>query len=80
MKREIEKMWDAMAQDVRLTYGMDYLKFYVQCVVEGRPTGSRDVYVVVDVMEDAVTSSHPRCRYLVAGDSGPYDALVVSCQ
>ncbi|KAM4608981.1 dehydrogenase/reductase SDR family member 9 [Polymixia lowei] len=70
LKRNLEKLWDKLPQDVKDDYGEDYMKLAFQKMDDRfsqLPDG--DLMKVVNSMEHAISAVHPRTRYSPGWDA-----------
>ncbi|XP_041364987.1 D-beta-hydroxybutyrate dehydrogenase, mitochondrial-like [Gigantopelta aegis] len=73
MEEEFSNMWKHAHDDVRTSYGKDYLDSQYKSVIQAAATAGPNIVPVIDAMEDAVSSVSPSIRYLVDGDKSWYD-------
>lgn len=68
---QIEKMldnfWENMSDELRETYGRDYVYAFLESAHAVAPTTSRQVYRVLDAAIQGVLGVRPNTRYLVKG-------------
>ncbi|XP_070533536.1 17-beta-hydroxysteroid dehydrogenase type 6-like isoform X2 [Ptychodera flava] len=70
MERRLNDMWNNLSPEIRDEYGEDwYRKFSETTLKTTREKTSTKTYRVVDCMEHALTSVHPRPRYTVGFDA-----------
>lgn len=67
MRSEMDTMWDSASNEVRKTYGKEYLEAEFTGAKEAAKEAAKSTAPVIDAMEDAVTNIHPKIRYLVDG-------------
>ncbi|XP_069843031.1 17-beta-hydroxysteroid dehydrogenase type 6 [Dipodomys merriami] len=62
----LEQTWKEIPMHIKESYGQQFFDFHYKTVKKGLSNCSSDLNLVTDCMEHAVTSAHPRTRY-VAG-------------
>lgn len=67
LQNSLELMWESASEDVRMTYGREYLNHLRNFVKEGVQTSSTNIRPVVEAMYHAIQSSTPKYRYLIGG-------------
>ncbi|KAL3877401.1 hypothetical protein ACJMK2_035112 [Sinanodonta woodiana] len=67
LRNMFDEMWEKSSDDVKETYGKDYLEALYNGTVKSASTSAKTVGNVIDAMEDAITSESPQIRYLVDG-------------
>ena len=72
-------MWDNASEDVRRTYGRDYLDDMIDAQEKRIKGSALTTKPVIDALEDALVSDRPQTRYLVDGGDGWLDIGTVSC-
>ena len=78
MEHEFSNMWELAKEDARAAYGREYLDAQFRSVVRAAGTAGPNIVPVIDALEDAVSSTSPRVRYLVDGENSWYDHANVS--
>lgn len=72
--RQIEKFWDHTDSEVKNAYTKQYMKDQIDILLETREKmAAKSPDGVINAVLDAVTSSHPKYRYLVHGGPFPID-------
>ncbi|XP_048217301.1 17-beta-hydroxysteroid dehydrogenase type 6 [Perognathus longimembris pacificus] len=72
VKSSLERMkqvWEETPMHIKESYGEQSFDFYFKLVKKGLLKCSSDLHLVTDCMEHAVTSAHPRTRYLAGWDA-----------
>ena len=72
-------MWDNASEDVRKTYGREYLDGMIETQEKSITGSALTTKPVIDALEDALVSDRPHTRYLVDGGEGWLDYHTVSC-
>lgn len=67
LRKEMDTMWENASEEVRTTYGKDYFESIYTGTVAAAKEAAKTTAAVIDSMEDAVTNTKPRIRYLVDG-------------
>lgn len=78
MRRDFDTMWAEAGEEVRETYGKEYLDRLFEGAKGTSATSYPTLAPVLDALEDAVVNQNPRIRYLVDGGSGLMDEFCVS--
>lgn len=78
MRRDFDTMWAEAGEEVRETYGKEYLDRLFEGAKGTSVTSYPTLAPVLDALEDAVVNQNPRIRYLVDGGSGLMDEFCVS--
>lgn len=73
MRRDFDTMWAEAGEEVRETYGKEYLDRLFEGAKGTSATSYPTLAPVLDALEDAVVNQNPRIRYLVDGGSGLMD-------
>ena len=71
-------MWTHASDDVRVTYGRDYIDGMVRLKAGGSDSQSGTSQPVSDAIEDAMLSERPETSYLVDGVTSWIDIYAVS--
>jgi hypothetical protein len=74
----MDTMWENASEEVKSVYGKDYFDAIYAGTVEAAKNAAKTTGLVIDSLEDAVTNTHPRIRYLVDGSCKLIDANNVS--
>lgn len=75
---EIEKSWNNFSPEVRQTYTKKYMEDQINTLVKFRfKLDAKSPDPVLDAVEHALSSSHPKYRYPVHGGPLPFDPIVV---
>ncbi|XP_062583410.1 short-chain dehydrogenase/reductase family 9C member 7-like [Saccostrea cucullata] len=75
MKRDFNTMWTEAGEEVRETYGKEYLDRLFEGAKGTSSTSYPTLGPVLDALEDAVINQSPRIRYLVDGGNGLFDVF-----
>uniref|UniRef100_K1QYM4 D-beta-hydroxybutyrate dehydrogenase, mitochondrial n=1 Tax=Magallana gigas TaxID=29159 RepID=K1QYM4_MAGGI len=78
MRRDFDTMWAEAGEEVRETYGKEYLDRLFEGAKGTSATSYPTLAPVLDALEDAVVNQNPRIRYLVDGGSGLMDEFCFS--
>ena len=62
-------IWDKASSEVKEIYGEKFLLFYLKNLNELDKRCNKDLSVVTDCMEHALTACHPRTRYSAGWDA-----------
>ena len=73
------KIWDAMTDDQRETYGKDYVSNTLGDDEGDRTKPKPNIQAVPLAIEKALFMGNPKNTYIVSGDTGLIDASTVSC-
>uniref|UniRef100_A0A8C6HJ33 RDH16 family member 2 n=1 Tax=Mus spicilegus TaxID=10103 RepID=A0A8C6HJ33_MUSSI len=65
----IQMLWDQTSSEIREIYGEKYLASYLKSLNELDKRCNKDLSVVTDCMEHALTACHPRTRYSAGWDA-----------
>ncbi|CAD5114425.1 DgyrCDS3558 [Dimorphilus gyrociliatus] len=72
-ERELEIMWESSSDDVKETYGKEYIFHYLKAIKNSIPTANKDLNLVsMDILK-ALTAVHPYVRYTTGGSCFFYD-------
>ena len=75
---EIDKSWGNFSPEVRQTYTKKYMEDQINTLVKFRfKLDAKSPDPVLDAIEHALSSSHPKYRYPVHGGPLPFDPIVV---
>ncbi|KAK3090629.1 hypothetical protein FSP39_013275 [Pinctada imbricata] len=77
MEKDITSMWNEASNEVRNTYGQNYLHSLYEAGKSTAKTTYPTLIPVLDAMEDAIVNCSPRYRYLISGGNTLYDIYVV---
>ncbi|XP_031205639.1 retinol dehydrogenase 7 isoform X2 [Mastomys coucha] len=69
LSHNLEKVWDQTTSEIKEIYGKKFLDSYVKTLNALSNTCSRDLSLVTDCMEHALTACHPRTRYSAGWDA-----------
>ncbi|KAK3580403.1 hypothetical protein CHS0354_001521 [Potamilus streckersoni] len=76
--QEIEEFWKTASTDVKQTYTKSYMLRQVKLILELRGKfAAKSTKPVIDAMEDGLTNTTPKFRYLVHGGPWPIDPIAV---
>ena len=75
--KNVQEMWKEASEEVKQTYGKNYVESWVEPQVGGWESRG-DTSPVVKAAVHALTSSWPRSRYLIGGSAVLIDIYVVS--
>nr|AAL02134.1 retinol dehydrogenase similar protein 2 [Mus musculus] len=64
-----QMLWDQTSSEIREIYGEKYLAFYLKSLNELDKRCNKDLSLVTDCMEHALTACHPRTRYSAGWDA-----------
>ncbi|XP_021029168.1 retinol dehydrogenase 16-like [Mus caroli] len=64
-----QMLWDQTSSEIREIYGEKYLASYLKMVNELDKRCNKDLSLVTDCMEHALTACHPRTRYSAGWDA-----------
>ena len=76
-KAEADEMWEHASEDVRQTYGRDYLFSVITEKQRKAKSGSTTTKPVIDALIDGLISDTPQTRYLVDGGTSFLDVPAV---
>ncbi|XP_042555102.1 17-beta-hydroxysteroid dehydrogenase type 6 [Dipodomys spectabilis] len=65
----LEQTWKEIPMHIKESYGKQLFDFHYKMVKKGLSNCSSDLNLVTDCMEHAVTSAHPRTRYVAGWDA-----------
>ena len=77
IRKDFEVMWENMDEELRKTYGKDYMEFQVKAAEDAIPSASKKVYEVLDAIIEGLLAVSPKCSYLIPGGTGKYDIYKV---
>lgn len=69
LSSNFQMLWDQTSSEVREIYGEKYLASYLKMLNGLQQRCSKDLSLVTDCMEHALTSCHPRTRYSAGWDA-----------
>ena len=69
----MDNYWANMSENVRETYGRDYVYSFLSSAKDVAPTTSLNVYRVLDAAVEGVLGARPSTRYMVPGGRGWVD-------
>ncbi|NXF93452.1 RDH16 dehydrogenase, partial [Eubucco bourcierii] len=69
LERHFRRLWERLPQETKTLYGDSYLEDVLVSMRRMQKKCSSELSVVTDCMEHALTSCHPRARYLVGWDA-----------
>ena len=78
MERELKDVWKTIPSDVQAMYGWEYINAQIQGSRLAGAGGYHSTVPVTDAMVDALVSTNPKCRYLIAGGEKWIDIWAVS--
>ena len=73
MKRDFEEMWEGASEEVRATYGREYLNHHNAIVEEAIPTACQEINLVTEAIVHSLMAVTPKTRYLINGSTGWVD-------
>ncbi|KAM4882390.1 17-beta-hydroxysteroid dehydrogenase type 6 isoform 1-T2 [Thomomys bottae] len=65
----LTQTWEESPMHIKESYGQQFFDCYYKMVKKGLSMCSSDLHLVTDCMEHALTSAHPRTRYLAGWDA-----------
>uniref|UniRef100_A0A8C8RQ89 Uncharacterized protein n=1 Tax=Pelusios castaneus TaxID=367368 RepID=A0A8C8RQ89_9SAUR len=68
----LQEVWSHVPAEIKVTYGQHYFETYQKQFLQLIDTGSRNLSLVTDCMEHALTARHPRTRYSAGWDAKLY--------
>ena len=75
---EIEISWQKFSPAVKHAYTKDYMKGQIERIVDFRfKMDAKSPDAVLNAIQHALSSTDPKCRYLVHGGPLPFDPFVV---
>ncbi|XP_033735353.1 D-beta-hydroxybutyrate dehydrogenase, mitochondrial-like [Pecten maximus] len=77
MRRDFDTMWTEATEEVRGTYGQDYLETQYSNATKISSTSAPTLDPITDAMVDALLNTRPRTRYLIGGSNGLVDHYCV---
>ena len=77
-KAEAEEMWLNASDDVRQTYGREYLDAQIEAQAKCIKGSAKTTKPVIDAIVDGLISERPQTRYLVDGGNSFIDTPTVS--
>ncbi|XP_029338541.1 retinol dehydrogenase 16-like [Mus caroli] len=69
LSSNIQMLWDQTSSEIREIYGEKYLASYLKRLNKLDKRCNKDLSLVTDCMEHALTACHPRTRYLAGWDA-----------
>ncbi|XP_020662102.3 retinol dehydrogenase 7 [Pogona vitticeps] len=69
LEENYQKMWDQTPPDIRECYGQEYLDTYFKLCRQFSKKASKNLRLVTDCLEHALTSRYPRTRYSAGWDA-----------
>ncbi|XP_028642454.1 retinol dehydrogenase 16-like, partial [Grammomys surdaster] len=66
---DFQMLWDQTSSEIREIYGEKYLASSLKTIKEMDQRGNKDLSLVTDCMEHALTACHPRTRYSAGWDA-----------
>ncbi|KAL2776209.1 retinol dehydrogenase 16 isoform 2, partial [Daubentonia madagascariensis] len=67
--KNIKDLWDRTSSEVKQIYGKRFLASYIKSLEPMGRTFTKDLSLVTDCMEHALTACHPRTRYSAGWDA-----------
>ncbi|KAM5180601.1 uncharacterized protein ACMZJ9_001097 [Mantella aurantiaca] len=64
-----KKAWTRLPEEVRRSYGQEYYDKYLAFIDQGTPMNSKNLSLVSDCIEHALTAEHPKKRYSAGWDA-----------
>ncbi|XP_048762664.1 D-beta-hydroxybutyrate dehydrogenase, mitochondrial-like [Ostrea edulis] len=77
MKRDFNTMWTEAGEEVKETYGKEYLDRLFEGAKGTSATSYPTLAPVLNALEDAVINQNPKIRYLVDGGNGMIDVFCI---
>ncbi|KAM6472861.1 retinol dehydrogenase 16-like isoform 2-T3 [Liasis olivaceus] len=68
-EESFQSTWFQLAPDIQESYGQKFLKMYCKMVQRARTYGEKNLRLVTDRIEHALTSRHPHARYSAGWDA-----------
>ncbi|XP_042304446.1 retinol dehydrogenase 7-like [Sceloporus undulatus] len=68
-EESLKTTWNRVPSDIKETYGQKYFEYYCKMLEGLTKVASKDLYLVTDCMEHALTSRYPRSRYAAGWDA-----------
>ncbi|XP_068123621.1 retinol dehydrogenase 7-like [Hyperolius riggenbachi] len=65
----IRKLWTRLPEEIRRSYGPNYVESYLKVVDLTLPRSSPKLYLVTECMEHALTAEYPKTRYSAGLDA-----------
>ncbi|XP_028613265.1 retinol dehydrogenase 16-like, partial [Grammomys surdaster] len=72
LSSSFQMLWDQTSSEIREIYGEKYLAFNLKKLDGLDQLGNKDLSLVTDCMEHALTACHPRTRYSAGWDAKLY--------
>ncbi|XP_042307417.1 retinol dehydrogenase 7-like [Sceloporus undulatus] len=69
IEETLRSTWNQVPSDIKDAYGQQYFEYYHKAFQDLIKTLSKDLYLVTDCMEHALTSCYPRTRYSPGWDA-----------
>ncbi|KAH0629131.1 hypothetical protein JD844_010972 [Phrynosoma platyrhinos] len=69
IEENLRSVWNRVPSDIKDAYGQQYLEYYCKAIQDLIKRLSKDLYLVTDCMEHALTSRYPRTRYTAGWDA-----------
>ncbi|KAM6472862.1 retinol dehydrogenase 16-like [Liasis olivaceus] len=76
LEESLQRIWRQLAPDIQESYGEKFLKMYCKRVQFLKRTSGKNLHLVMDRIEHALMSHHPRARY----SAGCSACLPLICQ
>ena len=76
-KAEADEMWEHASDDVRQTYGREYLDSQIENQRNAVTSSANNTKPVIDALVDSLISDKPQTRYLVDGGNSFIDRPAV---
>ncbi|XP_063149814.1 retinol dehydrogenase 16-like isoform X1 [Candoia aspera] len=69
VEETLQNIWCQLPPDIQESYGQKFLKMYCKVIQLAKKTGEKNLCLVTDCIEHALTSYHPRARYSAGWDA-----------
>ncbi|XP_046560896.1 D-beta-hydroxybutyrate dehydrogenase, mitochondrial-like [Haliotis rubra] len=73
IRKDLDEQWEEASEDVRQTYGKDYLDEQFQAAIASSSTSFPTLHPIMVAFKDALLNEQPQKRYLTDGSNGLYD-------
>ncbi|XP_068123618.1 retinol dehydrogenase 16-like isoform X2 [Hyperolius riggenbachi] len=69
LREKINSIWERASEEVRKSYGQNYFEKYCDSAFSGTSKTNKNLHLVTDCMEHALTAVHPMTRYSAGWDA-----------
>ncbi|XP_046352507.2 D-beta-hydroxybutyrate dehydrogenase, mitochondrial-like [Haliotis rufescens] len=73
IRKDLDEQWEESSEDVRYTYGKEYLDEQFQAAISSSSTSFPTLHPIMAAFKDALLNEQPQNRYLTDGSNGLYD-------